>query len=233
MSKKQTNKNPMVQSFEPLTATQQSLESIYNDDYNLIITGSAGTGKSFYLIYLALKDILENEKHEKLIIIRSSTPTKDIGFLPGSLKEKNAVYEEPYIDIVNTICGRSDAYEKMKKSGIIEFHSTSYLRGVTFDDSIILIDEAQNSTFGELDTIITRVGEASRLAIIGDDAQNDLIYSKQKLESGFSDIKQILLNMSNSKVSHIHFSDEDIVRSAFVKDYIMTKRKPMHELDKW
>ena len=154
---------------------------------------------------------------QKLVIIRSAVPTRDIGFLPGTEKEKASVYEEPYKDIANDLFGRGDAYEILKQKNLVEFMTTSFIRGITLRDAVILIDECQNMSFHELDSIITRMGENTRVIFCGDFRQADL------KGNGIRDFFQVLKRMS--LFDFIEFEVEDIVRSDFVKTYIIAKNE--------
>ena len=155
---------------EPLTRNQLRA---FESDKNLVLHGCAGTGKTFISCYLAFDDMTKNQ-YEKLVIIRSAVPTRDIGFLPGTEKEKSSVYEEPYYDISIDLFARGDAYQILKTKRLVHFMTTSYIRGITLRDAVILIDECQNMSFHELDSIITRVGENCRVIFCGDFSQSDL-----------------------------------------------------------
>lgn len=188
----------------------------FNSDKNLVLKGSAGTGKSFISCYLALEDIFINRLYKKLIIIRSAVPTRDMGFLPGDDKEKAKIYEQPYQEICKELLQRGDAYDIMKSKNIVEFITTSFLRGLTFRRSVIIVDECQNMSMHELDTLITRVGKECRIIFCGDTKQGDL------KNSGFSDFCRILDEMEED-FETIEFNVDDIVRSDFVKKYLITK----------
>lgn len=198
-------------------AQQQVFESFYEN--HLLLHGVAGTGKTFLSIYLALKEILEYQKYRKIIIIRSAVQTRDQGFMPGNHDEKMSYYEQPYRDIVNDLCGRGDAYDILKNRGSIEFMSTSFIRGITIENAIVLVDEIQNMTFGEIDSVCTRVGEGTKIAFCGDFRQSDLKKSSER--SGITDFMKVIDKMSG--IEHIEFQIVDIVRSGFVKQYIINK----------
>lgn len=207
-----------VNQIKPKTEAQrQVFESFYEN--HLLLHGIAGTGKTYITLFLALKEILEYDKFRKIVIVRSAVQTRDQGFMPGNLDEKMSYYETPYRDIVNSLCGRGDAYDILKNRGSIEFMSTSFIRGLTIDRSIILVDEVQNMTFGEIDSVVTRLGEDAKLVVCGDFRQSDL--KKEKERSGIMDFMRILDQTKN--VEHIEFQVQDIVRSGFVKSYIMAK----------
>ena len=196
---------------EPLTRNQLRA---FESDKNLVLHGCAGTGKTFISCYLAFDDMTKNQ-YEKLVIIRSAVPTRDIGFLPGTEKEKSSVYEEPYYDISIDLFERGDAYQILKTKRLVHFMTTSYIRGITLRDALILIDECQNMSFHELDSIITRVGENCRVIFCGDFSQSDL------KQNGMKEFFEILASMN--RFDFIEFGVEDIVRSGFVKEYIIAK----------
>lgn len=198
---------------EPLTRNQVKA---FDSTKHLILHGLAGTGKTFISSYLAFDDMAKGS-FEKLVIIRSAVPTRDIGFLPGTEKEKSSVYEEPYKDIANEIFGRGDAYGILKQKSLVEFMTTSFIRGITLKHAVILIDECQNMSFHELDSIITRMGQGCRVIFCGDFRQADL------KQNGMQDFMQILKRMG--EFDFIEFEIEDIVRSEFVKNYIIAKNE--------
>jgi phosphate starvation-inducible protein PhoH len=200
-----------LREIEPLTRNQ--LKAFETTDH-LVLHGLAGTGKTFISSYLAFDDMAKGD-FQKLIIIRSAVPTRDIGFLPGTEKEKSSVYEEPYKDISNDLFSRGDAYEILKQKNIVEFMTTSFIRGITLRDAVILIDECQNMSFHELDSIITRIGENCRVIFCGDFRQADL------RSNGLKDFFRVLERMHT--FTFIEFEVEDIVRSDFVKQYIISK----------
>ena len=198
---------------EPLTQNQILA---FESDKHLVLHGVAGTGKTFISCYLAFDDMIKG-LYDRLIIIRSAVPTRDMGFLPGSEKEKSAVYEEPYKNIAIELFDRGDAYDILKTKGLVHFMTTSFIRGVTLKDSVILIDECQNMTFHELDSIITRVGRDCRIIFSGDFKQTDI------KNNGISPFLKILKMMGSFDL--IDFEVKDIVRSDFVKEYIIAREK--------
>ncbi len=210
-SKTLAGANLELQQIEPLTKNQVKA---FESDKNLILHGVAGTGKTFISCYLAFDDMSKQE-YEKLVIIRSAVSTRDIGFLPGSEKEKASVYEEPYKDICIELFQRGDAYEILKTKGLVHFMTTSFIRGVTLRNATILIDECQNMSFHELDSIITRVGQGCRVIFCGDFRQADL------RTNGLKDFVRILKVMESFDL--VDFEINDIVRSDFVKAYITAK----------
>jgi len=203
-----------VSDISPLTENQKTA---FESTNNLILCGVAGSGKSFIACYFAINDIC-NELYDNIVLIRSAVPSRDIGFLPGTDKEKTRVYEEPYLSIFSEILGRGDAYEILKIKGLLHFLTTSYLRGLTIRNSVVIIDECQNMEFKELDTIITRIGENCRVIFCGDFKQTDLKVN------GMRDFLNIIKYMPN-QFDIIEFSIEDIVRSGLVGDYLKTIEK--------
>lgn len=198
---------------EPLTQNQILA---FESENHLVLHGVAGTGKTFISCYLAFDDMIKG-LYDRLIIIRSAVPTRDMGFLPGSEKEKSAVYEEPYKNIAIELFDRGDAYEILKTKGLVHFMTTSFIRGVTLKDSVILIDECQNMTFHELDSIITRVGRNCRIIFSGDFKQTDI------KNTGVRPFVRILETMGSFDL--VDFEVKDIVRSDFVKEYIIAREK--------
>lgn len=205
------NMNLRLQEIEPLTKNQLAA---FESNNNLVLHGLAGTGKTFISSYLAYDDI-EKGFADSLIIIRSAVPTRDIGFLPGSEKEKSAVYEEPYKDVATHLFDRGDAYEIMKQKNIVQFMTTSFIRGITLRNACIIVDECQNMSFHELDSIITRVGENCRIMFCGDFRQSDL--KRNELLSWLKVLERM------EEFDFIEFGIDDIVRSEFVKKYIIAK----------
>lgn len=204
----------------PLTVNQEEMFSAYKQGHNLMVHGYAGVGKTYIALYLALQEVLQgSQKYDKIIIIRSVVPARDIGFLPGSIKEKTRIYEEPYKEMVDDLFGRGDGYEILKLKKIIDFTTTSFLRGTTFNNAIVIADETQNFTFQECDTIMTRMGDTSRVIFCGDYRQSDLNHHREK--SGIKDFINITKNISLFK--HIEFTKEEIIRSRLVKEYIIQK----------
>jgi phosphate starvation-inducible protein PhoH len=215
-----------IRHIEPLTKNQNRMFEAYYSPKNLLMTGCPGTGKTFLSLYLALDEILSEESSfKKIIIFRSAVEGRRIGFLPGKPKDKLAVYEAPYHGICADLFGKSDAYDTLKNRGLIQFESTSFLRGITINDSIIIVDEAQNLNMQELHTIMTRFGKGSKILFAGDVRQVDL--EKRKETSGLYDFMKILNAMSSFVT--IDFSVEDIVRDPLVKEYIIAKMKLENE----
>jgi len=209
-----------LKNIEPLTQNQKTSFEAYNQGKNLMLHGIAGTGKSFISLYLGLKQILaENSQYKKIIIVRSVVPTRDMGFLPGSSKEKARVYEAPYYAICTELFGRGDSYEYLKQKGLIDFVSTSFIRGITLNDCIIIVDEIANMTLHELDSVITRVGKNCKIVFCGDFRQSD--FTKEQDKNGLRDFMAIIKRMKS--FTFVDFNEQDIVRSALVKDYIIQK----------
>ena len=207
---------------EPLTDNQKLSFEAYNQNRNLMLHGIAGTGKSFISLYLALNQVLsENSQYRKIVIVRSVVPTRDMGFLPGNNKEKAKVYEAPYYAICSELFGRSDAYEYLKNRNIIDFISTSFIRGITLNDSIVIVDEIANLTGHELDSVITRIGKNCKVIFCGDFRQSD--FTKDQEKNGLMDFMKIIKRMRSFEF--VDFQKEDIVRSSMVKNYIIEKDK--------
>lgn len=220
--KKILKHNFQLAEISPLTTTQENAFHANGDNKHLLLYGVAGTGKTFLAAYFALSDLLVGNARQ-IIIVRSAVTTRDQGFLPGTLQEKMALYEAPYREIFAELCGgRRDVYDLLKKRDYLEFMSTSFIRGVTFDDAIIIVDEVQNCTDHEINSILTRVGKNTRVILCGDHRQDDLKMSGKKTQiSGI----QILLKIARAMKSFslIEFGVHDIVRSGFVKEYIITR----------
>jgi len=202
---------------QPKTEAQRMMMAGYLEGQNVVAYGSAGSGKSFIACYLALKDLQEKEKN-KIIIVRSAVPTRDQGFLPGSLEEKSAVYQIPYVNIINELCQNGAAWEILTKKETIQFMTTSYVRGITLDDAVIIVDEFQSMTEHELYSLLTRVGENTQVILCGDTKQSDL--NKKKEESCFNWMMKVSERMPEW-FDPIRFMPCDIVRSEFVKKLIM------------
>jgi phosphate starvation-inducible PhoH-like protein len=211
--------NINLRDISPMTDNQSLTFSEYNRGQHLFLHGTAGTGKTFLSFYLALRDI-HKEKYKKLIVIRSTAQARDMGFLPGNANQKLEVFSSPYIGICAELYGRGDAWDILQKKGSLNMLSTSFLRGETYRDSIILLDEAQNCTFQEISTVITRVGENSKILICGDTKQTDLLKSKFDV-TGINEAKKIASRMRS--VSIIEFTLDDIVRSGIVKEWILAE----------
>ena len=214
---------------EPLTDNQKKLFESYSEGKHLVAYGAAGTGKTFISLYNALRDVLNPiTPYEQIYIVRSLVATREIGFLPGDHDDKSALYQIPYKNMVKYMFQMpSDAdfemlYGNLKSQETVKFWSTSFIRGTTLDNSIIIVDEFSNLNFHELDSIITRVGENSRICFCGDAEQSDLVKSNER--NGIVDFMSILRKMSSFEI--IEFGVEDIVRSGLCKEYLITK----HEL---
>ena len=231
LSLKQTKrKKPISQELlldiEPLTDNQRKLFESYNAGKHLIAHGVAGSGKTFLCLFKALQDVLsECTPYEKIYIVRSLVPTREIGFLPGSHDDKASLYQIPYKNMVKYMFQMpSDAdfemlYGNLKAQETISFWSTSFIRGTTLDNCIIIVDEFQNMSAHELDSIITRVGENSKIMFLGDASQSDLL--RQNERNGIVDFMNVLRLMPSFDI--IEFGVDDIVRSGLVKEYIIAK----------
>ena len=226
MKRKKPINADMMREVEPLTANQQALFNAYAEDKNLVAYGAAGTGKTFITLYNALCDVLDpTTSYEKIYIVRSLVSTREIGFLPGDHEDKSWLYQLPYKAMVKymfempTEADFEMLYGNLKSQDTISFWSTSFIRGTTFDKAIIIVDEFQNLNFHELDSIMTRVGESSKIMFCGDATQTDLV--KQNERNGIIDFMRVLRLMSS--VDLIEFGVDDIVRSGLVKEYLLAK----------
>ena len=226
MKRKKPINMDMMRDIEPLTDNQKILFEAYAKEQNLVAYGVAGTGKTFITLYNAIKDVLDpSTPYEKVYIVRSLVATREIGFLPGDHDDKSSLYQIPYKHMVKYMFEMpSEAdfnmlYGNLKGQDTIDFWSTSFIRGTTFDKTIVVVDEFQNLNYHELDSIMTRVGSQSKIMFCGDATQSDLI--KQNERNGIVDFMQVLRIMSSVDV--IEFGVDDIVRSGLVKEYILAK----------
>ena len=226
MKRKKPINTDMMRDIEPLTPNQQALFDAYKQDKNLVAYGCAGTGKTFITLYNALRDVLdETTPYEKIYIVRSLVATREIGFLPGDHEDKSSLYQIPYKHMVKymfempTEADFHMLYGNLKTQGTIDFWSTSFIRGTTFDKTIVIVDEYQNLNYHELDSIMTRVGSQSKIMFCGDATQSDLIKTNER--NGIIDFMRVLRLMPSVDV--IEFGIEDIVRSGLVKEYLMAK----------
>jgi len=231
MSKKMLKrKKPINQTYfldvNPITENQQLFFDEWTKEKNLFAYGAAGTGKTFIALYLALKDVMNEETpYDKVYIVRSLVSTREIGFLPGTHEDKSELYQIPYKNMVRNMFQMPDQmsfdmlYENLKHQETISFWSTSFLRGTTLDDAIVIVDECQNLNFHELDSIITRVGQDSKIVFCGDVNQSDLQRTNER--NGILDFQRILEGMD--EFSMVEFGINDIVRSGLVKSYLISK----------
>ncbi len=204
----------------PLNEPQREMFESYLQGQHIIADGSAGTGKTFAALYLAINDVLSpHTETKRIIIVRSAVASRNVGHLPGTLEEKMEVYESPYKDMMAQLSKNNNpnTYDNMKDAGLIQFMITSYIRGITWDDAVIIIDEVQNLNFHELNSVITRVGDESKLIIVGDQIQTDLYRSGNDV-SGMDKFLRIASNMD--EFDEIRFTKHDIIRSSFVKAWI-------------
>lgn len=218
-SKRSSGQNKSFQditSLHHIDPLNENQAKVLNSDKNLVLVGFAGTGKTYLASYIGYRDMLESGgRYDKMVYMRSAVPTRNIGFLPGNEKEKVEVYEAPYIDIATELFGRGDSYEIMKKKGVVHFTSTSFVRGINLRNAIVIVDECQNMTYHELDSIITRLNDNCRIIFCGDMRQADLY------KNGLEDFFNVLRSMN--EFDFVEFQKEDIVRSELVKNYIIRK----------
>ena len=226
MKRKKPINSDFLRDIDPLTDNQKLLFDSYEKDQNIVAYGCAGTGKTFITLYNALNEVLDQTTpYEKIYIVRSLVSTREIGFLPGDHEDKSSLYQIPYKNMVKYMFQMpSDAdfemlYGNLKAQETIKFWSTSFLRGTTLDNAIVIVDEYQNLNFHELDSIITRVGENTRICFCGDSRQSDL--NKTNERNGIVDFMNVLRKMNSFDI--IEFGVDDIVRSGLVKEYILAK----------
>jgi phosphate starvation-inducible protein PhoH len=212
--------NLSLKEVEPMTSAQQDFFDNYDKGLSQLLIGYPGTGKTFLSLYKAFKDTMQPGSNvNQIVIVRSAVPTRDIGFLPGDLNEKSQIYELPYKKICSELFERDDAYEILVKHGLIRFMITSYVRGLTLDNCIVLMDEFQNCTSHEADSVLTRLGKDSKALFCGDFMQTDFTKYKDKDIDKFV---EVIKSMPNWFIIN-HFEVEDIVRSGLVKAYIQAK----------
>ncbi len=223
--KKPINQEHLI-TIEPMTDSQIKVFDSWSKDKHLVLHGCAGTGKTFISMYLALKDVLnENTPYQKIYIVRSLVPTREIGFLPGDHEDKSSLYQIPYKNMVKYMFEMPDdnafemLYNNLRAQETISFWSTSYIRGVTLDDCVIIVDEFSNLNFHELDSMITRAGQNCKIVFAGDYTQSDLVKTNER--NGILDFMKILETMD--EFDTIEFGIEDIVRSGLVRNYIISK----------
>ena len=206
---------------DPLTENQKKFFQAYKEgNLNIALHGVAGTGKTFIALYKALEEVLDKStQFDRIVVVRSAVQSRDIGHLPGDAAEKLAIFQQPYQQICHSLFERKDAWDLLEEAGTIEFISTSFIRGTTFDDAIIIVDEMQNMNFEEIDTVMTRVGNRSKIIWCGDYRQTDLRKNNDK--SGILQFFDIAKYMT--AFTRIEFEAEDIVRSDLVKQYILAK----------
>ena len=226
MKRKKPTGNTYLLDIEPITDNQKKLFDSYAEDKHLVAYGTAGTGKTFISLYNALADVLdETTPYERIYLVRSLVSTREIGFLPGDHEDKADIYQIPYKNMVKYMFQMpTDAdfemlYGNLKAQETIKFWSTSFIRGTTLDNAIVIVDEFQNLNFHELDSIITRIGENSRIIFCGDASQSDLVKTNDR--NGIHDFLNILRKMPSFDI--IEFGIDDIVRSGLVKEYIIAK----------
>ena len=230
-NKKLKRKKPIDQSYmseiKPLTDNQTTVFDAYKEGKNILLHGAAGTGKTFITLYLALKEVLDiTSPYDKIVIVRSLVPTREIGFLPGDHEDKSYLYQIPYKNMVRYMFSMPDdnsfemLYDNLRAQDTIDFWSTSFIRGVTLDNTIVIVDEFSNLNFHELDSMITRIGEDSKIMFCGDITQTDLTREHEK--SGISDFIKILQAMDKD-FTCVEFGIEDIVRSGLVRSYLISK----------
>lgn len=208
--------------FTPITKNQEKTFAAYKQGNHLLLHGIAGTGKTFMSLYLALEEVLDpSTVYDDVFIVRSAVTTRDIGFLPGDEQEKVSIYEAPYRSICRELFGMKEAYDALKQQSNVKFMSTSFIRGITINNAVLIVDECQNLNFHELDSIITRVGKNSKVIFCGDYTQTDL--TRENDRNGIQKFMKILKEIPS--FTTVEFEIDDIVRSDFLKEYIIRKYK--------
>jgi len=206
--------------YEPLTDNQKIAFDSWDDGDNLALVGTAGTGKTFLAMYLAMETVTDKQTpQEKITIFRSVVPTREMGFLPGTVEEKKEVFETPYKAIVEEVLGGDQPYKRMVRCNQLEFLTTSFIRGITIDNSVVIVDEMQNLNFHELDSVMTRIGNNCRVIFAGDYLQSDFKEGGER--DGVVKFMRIVDQLKD--FTTVQFGWDDIVRSDFLRDYIMTK----------
>lgn len=209
-----------LKNIKPLTENQKRFFEQYKNSSILMLHGVAGSGKTYIALYKALEEVLEKStSFKQIVIVRSAVPSREIGHLPGDEKEKTEVYQQPYEEICEDLFSRTDAFSRLQEQGSVKFMITSFVRGITLDDSIIIVDECQNMTDMEINSIVTRVGNRSKIVFCGDFRQTDL-YKKHDM-SGLKKFMVIADSMPSAKI--IEFQIQDIVRSSLVREYIIAR----------
>lgn len=211
-----------VREIQALNEPQGQMMFAFKEGLNLAAIGSAGTGKSYIASYLALKALFSKEV-SKIVVVRSAVPTRDMGFLPGTLQEKSEVYTIPYRQIFNDLCDNGTAWDILVKKGYVEFITTSFVRGITIDNAVVILDESQSMTFHELDSVVTRAGFNTRIIVCGDTKQNDL-QNPKKERSGLDDFLKVIREIPKY-FDIVTFTRNDIVRSELVRQWIITKEE--------
>ena len=206
-----------VKKVEPITEAQREMFASFMQGQNVVACGSAGTGKTYVATYLALQEVFAQRKN-KIVFVRSAVPTRQIGHLPGDLNEKSLVYTTPFKQIVDDLCENGTAYNILTTKGVIEFMTTSFIRGITLDNCIIIFDEFQSSGWHELASVVSRCGKNTQIVFCGDTKQNDLITNRHDV-SGLSNFMKVADDMEEFDI--VKFYPQDIVRSGLVKSFIL------------
>lgn len=208
----------------PMTAAQcKAFEEYLDNGSHLFLHGLPGTGKTFIALYLALHSTIIKRFFNKVIIVRSVVPTRNMGFLPGDDKKKSAIYEIPYLDAASKLFDRGDAYHVLKQKGFVEFMTTSFVRGTNLDNAVVIVDEVQNMSEGEIHSVVTRLGENTRLILSGDIGQDDLTSDRYNEYSGLREMMKVFDHMKC--LARVEFGVDDIVRSQLVREYIIAREE--------
>lgn len=215
-----------INEIKMLTDAQQEMARCYYQGSHVCGYGEAGTGKTFVAVYLGISDVInKNAIVDKLVIIRSIVQTRSIGFMPGDEEEKTSRYKDPYRQILKELFNRPRTYDDMEDAEMIQFLPTSFVRGITIENAVMVVDEAQNMTFEELDSVVTRAGENTRVIVVGDDVYQNDLKNKPHERTGFPEFVDISSRHMDT-VACVPFKENDqVVRSLFVRDWLRAKKQ--------
>jgi phosphate starvation-inducible PhoH-like protein len=207
---KRKPKNPIKFNVQ-LNEEQKQAKAVIMDNAITILTGKAGSGKTLLACQVAL-DQFYTRQVERIVIVRSTVSKEDIGYLPGDLYEKMEPWMQPLIGNMHLL-DKKEKIDTLLKDGIITVVPIAFMRGRTFVDSCIIVDEAQNTTDEQLEMILSRLGKGSRMILCGDEAQNDF---KRKEDSGFNDLVDMVgkvkqLGLVDLKQNHRHGIVEELL----------------------
>jgi len=217
--KQSFNKNTLLQSGIELTPRQHELYKIIRNNTFTIVQGPAGTAKTLTACYAAL-GLLADGKVDRIIITKPLMEANDktMGFLPGSMEEKIKPYMKSYYHNFEKILGKF-MFETLLSNGTIVIEVLNFMRGDTFDNAILLLDEAQNCVMGDLMLWITRMGKTSKAIMMGDVSQYDI----KKRDAKFLTFIDILSDLP--EVQHFAFNEDDIMRHELLKKIVARYEK--------
>ena len=196
-----------------LSESQKEYYDILKENEITVCTGPAGVGKSYIAMKAAVELLMDaNNSYEKLIIVRPAVEAEEkLGSLPGNLEEKLDPYIFPSYYLLNKIIGK-EAREKLKENDIIEVFALAYMRGMNIDNSILIFEEAQNSTPSQMKLLLTRIGFNSKFFISGDIEQTDRY--KDKTQSGLYDAVNRFQDMNG--IGTFAFENKDVIRNPLI-----------------